>query len=79
MGFKNILYQEVLILNPLEGNQRVSHKHKEAEMARLHEQEDPLHPAVTLNYSFLKNGLNRSIGIGKRVVELLSAEISLKV
>ena len=33
----------------------------------------------TFTYSFLKNGLNRSIGIGKRVVELFSAETSLSV
>jgi len=30
-------------------------------------------------YSFLKNGLNRSIGIGNSVVELFSAETSLRV
>jgi len=58
---------------------RVSHKHKEAETASLPEQEDPLHPAVTLIYFSLRNGLNRSIGIGNRVVELLSAETSLRV
>ena len=40
---------------------------------KLDEQEGPLH------YFFLKNGSNRSIGIGKRVVELLSAETSLRV
>jgi len=39
----------------------------------------PLHPAAAPNYSFFKNGLNRSIGIGKSVVELLSAETSLRV
>ena len=61
------------------GDERVSHKHKEAETASLPEQEDPLHPAVTLHYFLLKNGSNRSIGIGKRVVELLSAETSLRV
>jgi len=73
----NTPYQEVLILNPLEGNQRVSHKHKEAEMARLPEQKYPLSGYSDL--FFLKNGSNRSIGIGKRMVELLSAETSLRV
>ncbi len=55
------------------GNQKVSYKQKKQR------QQDPLHPALTLNYSFLKNGLNRSIGIGKRIVELLSAETSFRV
>jgi len=77
LGFKNVLYQEALILNPLEGNQRVSHKHKEAETASLAEQKYPL--SAYSDLFFLKNGSNRSIGIGNSVVELLSAETSLSV
>jgi len=73
----NIPYQEVLILNPLEGNQRVSHKHKEAETGSLAEQKYP--PSGYSDLFFLKNGSNRSIGIGKSVVELFSAETSLRV
>jgi len=63
----------------LGGNKKVKPSTQEVGRASLHEQSNPPHPAVTLHYFFLKNGSNRSIGIGKRVVELLSAETSLSV
>ena len=45
--------------------------------ASLPEQKYPL--SAYSDLVFLRNGSNRSIGIGKRVVELLSAETSLRV
>ena len=59
------------------GMKRISHTHKEVETGTLAEQKYP--PSGYSDLFFLKNGSNRSIGIGKRVVELLSAETSLRV
>ena len=39
----------------------------------------PASPRCYQHYFFVVNGLNRSIGIGKRVFELLCAPTSLKV
>jgi hypothetical protein len=75
-----VFIHATLSLSPsawLGGNQKVKPSIQEAETASFAEQKHPL--SAYSDLFFLRNGSNRSIGIGKRVVELLSAETSLRV